>query len=142
MNALPQAITHNPQTNLLNIYIYIYIYIQIANKMGFRQQKNFPSIRHRLHKNVAFAFLLRGVFCCRGNDLARRGLAIKSRIHIETYTLTGKVYEVSEYIYIYIYRMQIKWDFDNNKNFPSIRHRLHGKRCFQHFCYVCALLPW
>jgi hypothetical protein len=33
MSAIPQAITPNPHTNLLNVYI------QIANKMGF-QQKN------------------------------------------------------------------------------------------------------
>jgi hypothetical protein len=33
MSDIPQAITPNPHTNLLNVYI------QIANKMGF-QQKN------------------------------------------------------------------------------------------------------
>jgi hypothetical protein len=31
MSALPQAITPNPHTNLLNVYI------QIANKMGFKK---------------------------------------------------------------------------------------------------------
>jgi hypothetical protein len=30
MSAIPQAITPNPQTNLLNVYI------QIENKMGFQ----------------------------------------------------------------------------------------------------------
>jgi hypothetical protein len=35
MSALPQAIAPKPHTNLLNAYI------QIANKMGFQQQKNF-----------------------------------------------------------------------------------------------------
>jgi hypothetical protein len=34
MRAIPQAITLNPHTNLLNAYI------QIANKMGFQQQQN------------------------------------------------------------------------------------------------------
>jgi hypothetical protein len=33
MSALPQAITPNPHTNLLNVYT------QIANKMGFQQQQ-------------------------------------------------------------------------------------------------------
>jgi hypothetical protein len=33
MGAIPQAITPNPHTNLLNVYI------QIANKMGVQQQK-------------------------------------------------------------------------------------------------------
>jgi hypothetical protein len=33
MSAIPQAITLDPQTNLLNVYI------QIANKMGFQQKK-------------------------------------------------------------------------------------------------------
>jgi hypothetical protein len=33
MSAIPQAITPNPHTSLLNVYI------QIANKMGFQQQK-------------------------------------------------------------------------------------------------------
>jgi hypothetical protein len=33
MSAIPQAITPNPHTNLLNVYI------QIANKMGFQQQQ-------------------------------------------------------------------------------------------------------
>jgi hypothetical protein len=33
MSAIPQAITPNPHTNLLNVYI------QIANKMGFQPKK-------------------------------------------------------------------------------------------------------
>jgi hypothetical protein len=37
LSANPQAIAPNPHTNLLNIYIYI----QIANKIGFQQQKNY-----------------------------------------------------------------------------------------------------
>jgi hypothetical protein len=34
MSAIPQAITPNPHTNLLNVYI------QIANKMGFQLKQN------------------------------------------------------------------------------------------------------
>jgi hypothetical protein len=34
MSAIPLAITPNPHTNLLNVYI------QIANKMGFQPTKN------------------------------------------------------------------------------------------------------
>jgi hypothetical protein len=34
MSAIPQAITFNPHTNLLNVYI------QIANKMEFEPNKN------------------------------------------------------------------------------------------------------
>jgi hypothetical protein len=33
MSAIPQAITPNPHTNLLNVYI------QIANNMGYQQKK-------------------------------------------------------------------------------------------------------
>jgi hypothetical protein len=40
MSAIPRAITPNPHTNLLNVYIYIYI--QIANKKGFKPKKNMP----------------------------------------------------------------------------------------------------
>jgi hypothetical protein len=35
MSAIPQTITPNPYTTLFNVYI------QIANKMGFQQQKKF-----------------------------------------------------------------------------------------------------
>jgi hypothetical protein len=35
MSAIPQAITPNPHTNLLNVYEYI----EIANRMGFQQQQ-------------------------------------------------------------------------------------------------------
>jgi hypothetical protein len=34
MSAIPQTITLNPHTNLLNVYM------QIANKMGFQQKKS------------------------------------------------------------------------------------------------------
>jgi hypothetical protein len=36
MSAIPQAITPNPHTNLLNVYK------QIANKMEFEQKKTVP----------------------------------------------------------------------------------------------------
>jgi hypothetical protein len=44
MSAIPRAITPNPQTNLLNVCIYIYM--QIANKMGFQQQKTERKLVH------------------------------------------------------------------------------------------------
>jgi hypothetical protein len=33
MSAIPQAITPNPHTNFLNVYV------QIANKMGFQEKQ-------------------------------------------------------------------------------------------------------
>jgi hypothetical protein len=48
MSALLQAIAPNPHTNLLNLYI------QIANKMGFQQQKIIllHPVAHHLLANV------------------------------------------------------------------------------------------
>jgi hypothetical protein len=49
ISAIPQAITPNPHTNLLNIYIYI----KIANKMGFQPKRKREEVyRYKDDNNI------------------------------------------------------------------------------------------
>jgi hypothetical protein len=46
MSAIPQAITPNPHTKSLNVYI------QIGNKMGFQQKKNWAVLDSESYMNI------------------------------------------------------------------------------------------
>jgi hypothetical protein len=57
MTAIPQAITPNPNTNLLNVFI------QIANKMGFQPKK--MSVSYQTEVGDQFLDLLDGLLFLR-----------------------------------------------------------------------------